>query len=74
MLNPQAKAATVLKGPDERSVSTMLLKGGTLMLLKGGTLWRIRAELKRVRLAFQANGEWGERHISATQVLDRRLG
>jgi hypothetical protein len=27
MLNPQAKAATVLKGPDGRSVSTMLLDG-----------------------------------------------
>jgi len=27
MLNPQAKAATVLKGPNGRSVPTMLLDG-----------------------------------------------
>ena len=27
MLNPQAEAATVLKGPDGRSVSNMMLDG-----------------------------------------------
>jgi hypothetical protein len=36
MLSPQAKAAAVLKGPDGRSVSKLLLDGGTF--------WRIRAD------------------------------